>query len=217
MIYFLKGMIFELQPFYVILDVNNIGYKIKITLDTYQKLLNSMNESILLYTRLIYKEDSRTLYGFLSKEEGELFDFITELHGIGPQLASNLISTLGIDGFLQAIESNDLLALSQTPKIGKNKAEKILLESNQKSKKVTELKNKIFTHSNLGTTKIMDTKKVLNINEYFLMIEESLLHLGFNKKEIDNAYSMLRKKEENLPPETKENIQDWIKLCLKYL
>ena len=210
MIYFLKGKVSELEPFNLILDVQDVGYKIKITLDTYEKLIENKISDVKIYTRLIYKEDSRTLYGFLSKEEAELFDFIREVHGIGPQLASNLISTLGIHGFLEAIESNNINELAKTPKIGKTKAEKILFELNQKSKKVNEFKNKIIYTASAN--------KVNNyIDDYLEQIENPLLGLGFNKKEIENATLHIHKKETNLPERTKENLQNWIKIYLKYL
>ncbi len=216
MITSLQGKLLKVKPLHAFMDVNGVGYGIHISLTTYEKLQELENQNVFIYTRVIYRENDQLIYGFLSEEERELFDFIRNLQGIGPQLASNIISTMGANKFISSIENNDFDHLMKVPKIGKNKSEKILFESNQKIKKLNELK-KIFSvkplNNNESKMKIKDEQEVSFIDQ----VEEVLFNLGFQKKEIQQAENKVIKYEKKLPDKTINQIQQWIKLYLRYL
>ena len=67
----IKGKLVEKNPAYVVIDCNGVGYLLRVSLHTYSQLTDS--ECCMLYTHLSVKEDSHTLYGFVEKEERELF------------------------------------------------------------------------------------------------------------------------------------------------
>ena len=211
MIHFLRGNLIQLRPWGLVLEVGHVGYYIKITLQVYEELKGVLNEEVSLHTRVIYKEMDQTIYGFLQEEDAQLFDFLRSLTGVGPQLASNIISTLGVSELITAIENKDDAGLMRVPKVGKSIASKILFESESKKKKLAALKNLISSSS---------SAEVGTISYFHEQLEEALLRLGFQKKEIDRASESM-KKNQTAPPQTPPKeihyIQEWIRLYLKYL
>jgi len=130
---FLRGSLVEKNPNYVVLDVANIGYRLLIPHGLYSKLC-PINEEALLYTTFIVKEDCHTLYGFISKEEKNLFDVLITISGVGPKLALTIVGYLDQSEFQTAIQSNNTLVLSKIPGIGKKTAERLILEMKDKIK-----------------------------------------------------------------------------------
>ena len=185
MIHSLRGKIVKLRPWEIILDVNGVGYFVRITLQTYEKIQSTNLIEVFIHSRVIYRENEQLIYGFLQEEEAELFDFLRSLQGIGPQLAGNLISTLGTDDLLSAIEYDNHKMLIKVPKVGKNMAEKILFEAKNKQKKLDNIKaglNKQINKQNKDEktdSHIQDRQILESFNE---QLEEGLSQLGFQKK-----------------------------------
>jgi len=130
---FLRGILVEKNPNYVVLDVANVGYKLLIPHGLYSNLCPT-NEETVLYTTFIVKEDSHTLYGFPSKEEKNLFETLITVSGVGPKLALTIVGYLDQSEFQSAILSNNSLVLSKIPGIGKKTAERLILEMKDKIK-----------------------------------------------------------------------------------
>ena len=197
-----------LKPWEIVLEAGGVGYQIKITLEAYEQLKKKMGQEgkgeAFFHTRIIYRENERTIYGFLTEEEVQLFDFIRSLQGIGPQLSCNLISTLGARHLLDAIEKADSESLIKVPKVGKTIAEKIIFESAQKKKKLFSMK------SSLG---IIDIQREPE-DQLWEQLEEALLQLGFQKKELLKAKEKINKANIEKPPQEKAYVQEWIRLYL---
>ena len=201
MIIHLKGKISEIAPFKLHLDVNGVGYLIIISLAVYEEYKLNVDETIFIHTRMIFREDSQTIYGFLDTDEAFLFDFLCNLQGIGAKLAINLISFMGANELISCLYKEDYKALTNVPRVGKAKAEKIVFEAKGKKKKLEQLQQ----------SKTRDL-----LPAFIEPVEEALLTLGFQKKEIDNATLKIDKLK-NLPEKKIENIQLWIKLYLSLL
>ena len=213
MIYSLKGMVKNLKPWEMILEVGGIGYHVRITLDAYEKLkeeakADSQMEAF-FHTRVIYRENERIIYGFIAEKEAQLFDFMRSLQGIGPQLACNLLSTLGAKQLLEVIETGNVESLIRVPKIGKNIAEKIIFESAQRKKKLLNIK---FYSEGQGAEIRRELKSQL-----WEQLEEALLQFGFQKKELLKAREKIDQANVEKPPEETSHIQEWIRLYLSYL
>jgi len=133
MIGFLKGKIFSKKPSKIILLVNNIGYEINISLQTFQKL-KEVNEEEELFIYTIHKEDSYTLYGFKTEEEKELFKILISISGIGPKMGLLILSKIDTKKFKQAVVEQDVEILTSIGGIGKKRAEKLLFELKEKFK-----------------------------------------------------------------------------------
>ena len=208
MIHSLRGKVIQLKPWELILEAGFIGYSVKITLQTYESLKNSDAQEVFLYTRVIYREIEQTIYGFLHESEAMVFDFLRKLQGIGPHLASNVISHLGVKNIFSAIARKDHQMLIKVPKIGKHLAHKILFEAEGKKKQLATIQP--FLHSEVENT--------FNLSPHFdEQLEETLSQLGFQKKEIDRATSMIHKNKIELPQEDSHSLPKWIQLYLRYL
>lgn len=85
-----------------------------------------------VFTRLVVREDSMTLFGFSSLEERALFDQIIAVSGIGPKTGLGILSGLGAQLLREAIRSNDVRALTNIPNVGKKTAERLIIELRDK-------------------------------------------------------------------------------------
>jgi Holliday junction DNA helicase RuvA len=125
---FLEGVIEEVQPFGVVLNVNGVGYELHVPLSTSAKA-GSKGSKLRILTQLVVREDSHTLYGFLSEEERSAFLALTEkVSGIGPKTALNILSRLPVESLVHAVNTGNVALLSQCPGIGKKTAERLVLE-----------------------------------------------------------------------------------------
>ena len=131
MIAYLTGNIIEKSTDGVILLVNGVGYLIFCSSNTYDKL-PKVNEDCGLYIKTVIREDAFELYGFISKEEKNLFNLLTSVSGIGPKTAIGILGSMNIQDFKAAVALNDTIALSRAPGIGKKTAQRIALELKDK-------------------------------------------------------------------------------------
>jgi len=131
MIAFVSGIIEDIAADNVILDVNGIGYNVKISSDTASKLPR-LGEHIKLFTHMSVREDAICLYGFLSKKDLEIFRKCITVSGIGPKGALSILSVMDADTLRYAIVSGDKKAISKAPGIGARTAERLILELKDK-------------------------------------------------------------------------------------
>ena len=130
MIGYIKGTIEEIYEDSIIVDRNGIGFRIYIPSSFLSKIY--IKDYIKVYTYLNVKEDSLTLYGFLTNDELTIFKLLIGVNGVGPKVAVNILSFMSADEFKYAILAADEKKLSQAPGIGKKTAQKILLELKDK-------------------------------------------------------------------------------------
>jgi Holliday junction DNA helicase RuvA len=132
MITFLHGKLVESLPTHVTVDVNGVGYEALIPLSSFDKLPQP-GQPIKLLTQLVVREDSHTLYGFMSSEERDLFRLLIHtVSGIGPKTALNVLSGISITAFRGAVAGGDLKSLSKISGVGKKTAERIVVELRDK-------------------------------------------------------------------------------------
>jgi len=122
----LRGIVDELQPTQLILDVNGVGYDLTIPFSTYEKIQPSGQAVLYVYT--MHKEEQFRLFGFYTRVEKDIFTALISVSGIGPSMAISLLSGLAPDRLIEAIKNNNLQALTRIPGIGKTKAEKLVFE-----------------------------------------------------------------------------------------
>ena len=133
MIVSLNGILVDKKPSEVIVDVNGIGYEIKISLRTYSKIKDL--DKISIYTHLIVKEDSHILYGFYNRKERKTFLSLTSISGVGPSTAIIILSSLSANELKKAIIESDVNKIKSVKGIGLKTAERIILELKDKISK----------------------------------------------------------------------------------
>ena len=175
----LKGQIISKNPPEVLLEVGGIGYELLCPMSTFYQLDNS-SEDTLLYTHLSIKEDSHTLFGFLSMDEKKLFRELIRVNGVGPKVALAILSHLSVPSLVDCIMSEDSDLLSKTPGIGKKTALKLIVELQDRLDKV-ELVNR--------STSTMGHKTISNPNAKQALA--ALQSLGFKTKEANKMVSAI--------------------------
>lgn len=115
---------------FLIVDVNNTGYKIFVTPKTLKNAKKDENFS--LWTHLHVREDALELYGFTEYAEMEFFEALIQISGIGPKSALGVLSVAPLDTIKKAISSGETSYLTKVSGIGRKTAEKIVLELREK-------------------------------------------------------------------------------------
>ncbi len=131
MIAYVRGIIEDIAPDNVVVDVGGIGYNVKISADTAARL-PGIGEEVKLYTYFSVREDAQWLYGFLSRNALELFKKCITVNGIGPKGALAILSVMDADSLRFAILSGDAKAISRAPGIGAKTAERLILDLKDK-------------------------------------------------------------------------------------
>ena len=126
----IKGRLVEKSPTEVVVDCNGIGYSINVSLNTFSKIGNE--ENIKLYTHLIIKEDSHTLYGFFDKSERSLFKLLISVSGVGASTGRMMLSSLTPNEIISAIMTENVQVIQSIKGIGLKTSQRIILELKDK-------------------------------------------------------------------------------------
>lgn len=130
MIGYLKGKIISAKPTQIILDVNNVGYLIHISISTFEKISNQNEVSLYIHTYV--REDALNLYGFYTEAEKEMFELLISISGIGPKVALSILSGISVEELQSAIQSENVSRLVSVPGVGRKTAERVVLELKSK-------------------------------------------------------------------------------------
>jgi Holliday junction DNA helicase RuvA len=136
MIGYLTGKIISSKPTQILLDVNGVGYEVRISINTFEKLSGKNTVSLHIYTNV--KEDSITLFGFYSLAEKEMFELLISISGVGPKSALSLLSGISTDELKQAITTSNVERIVSVPGIGRKTAERLILELRNKVRDIKE-------------------------------------------------------------------------------
>ncbi len=126
MIASLYGAIRSLNSDQLVVDVNGVGYLVNVTASTSSKL--GVGRNFLIYTSMVVREDSMTLYGFIESAERDLFELVQTVSGIGPKVALAITASMSTEELAHAVNRKDAIAISQVPGIGKKGAQRLILE-----------------------------------------------------------------------------------------
>ena len=133
MIFSLKGIVQELTPTYVVIEVNGVGYYVGISLQTSQRL--SLGKEVFLFTQQIIREDAHLLFGFYTKEEKEMFNLLISVNGVGAVSALILLSSLDLKDIAQAILNKNSALLQKVKGVGAKTAERFIVDLRDKVEK----------------------------------------------------------------------------------
>lgn len=128
---YIKGEIADISEDNLVLECNNIGYNIRIPLSVAQRL-PGIGASVKIYTYTSVREDAFNLFGFLSKDDLEIYKKLIAVNGIGPKGALSILSAMSADDLRYAIVSGDAKAIAKAPGVGNKSAERIILELKDK-------------------------------------------------------------------------------------
>lgn len=187
----LKGRLVEKNPTDVVIDCNGVGYEVHISLFTYSKITSQ--EQIHLFTHLLIKEDSHTLYGFVDKAEREIFRLLISVSGVGASTARTMLSSLNPVEIRDAIATEDVATIQSVKGIGAKTAQRVILDLKDKIIKIYDI-DEVFVSSN-------NTNK----DEALTALEV----LGFTRKQSEKVVEKIVKEKTDLSVE--EIIKDALK------
>ena len=176
---YLFGNLTRKQPTEAVLEVNGVGYLLKISLSTSQ-LLPEEGHPIKLFTHLHVREDLLQLYGFSTEEEREMFRGLISVSGIGPKLAQTVLSGLSPEKFASAVCLEDEKTISSISGIGKKTAQRLIVE----------LKDKLSAVASITDT---GAKKAPEFKDDTLKSETimALISLGYSKNQAEKAFEKI--------------------------
>jgi len=128
----LRGRLASKQPHRIIVDVGGVGYLVLIPLSTFYRLPEVPAE-VMLHTFTHVREDAIQLFGFHTRDEQTLFELLQGVSGIGPRLATNILSGISADELVPALSDGDLARLRAVPGVGKKLAERLVVELRDKA------------------------------------------------------------------------------------
>ncbi len=127
MIGFIRGILADKSPPYLLVDVHGVGYEIEAPLSTCFKL-PPIGHVVHLRTHLVAREDQQTLYGFFSEDERQLFRDLLKVTGVGAKLSLAILSGISVDGFIRCVREDDKAALVRLPGVGRKTAERLIMD-----------------------------------------------------------------------------------------
>lgn len=128
---FIKGKIDYISEDHVVIDTGGVGYNVKISSGTFAALPEVGGE-VKLYTYTCVREDMFSLFGFLSRDDLEIFKKLITVNGIGPKGGLAILSVMSADNLRFAILSGDAASIARAPGIGKKTAERVILDLKDK-------------------------------------------------------------------------------------
>ncbi len=133
MIGYLRGQLLKTAPDLVLLDVQGVGYEVRIPLSTYYEVQKTAGDaSVAFYVHTHVRDDTLALFGFWTERERQLFERLIAVSGIGPKLAQTILSGMMPDDLIAALATADVRRLNSIPGVGKKTAERMILELKDK-------------------------------------------------------------------------------------
>ncbi|WP_251860892.1 Holliday junction branch migration protein RuvA [Clostridium sp. Marseille-Q2269] len=192
---YIKGKYIDMYKDYIVIENNNIGYRVYTSGSTMANL-PSIGENIMLYTEQIVRQDFIGIYGFLTKDELNMFKLLLTINGVGAKASLSLLSISNVSTLKYAIKTGDEKTIVRAPGIGKKTAQRIILELKDKIDiDVLESEDEEIIN------KVTDNKKVLEATA-------ALVTLGYSEKEANKVIESCDKNN---------SLEQIIKESLKYL
>ncbi len=199
MIEYLTGKVIDKEDNTITLEVNNVGLRVYATKQLTEKCKS--NQTIKIFTHLSFTEAGLFIYGFASKQERATFEKLIKVKGVGPRLAIAIISYIGVERLIKAIQNGDIQALSDVPGVGKKLALRIYAELKESIAKPT----------------ISDYNLIIKGNKIYENVQNALISLGFSKKSSTIAIKRVLDKLKGDSNETEIKEEELLKAALKEL
>lgn len=177
MISYIKGELTEVFDDIIIVESSNIGYNIRVPASLISNI-PKVGTNIKVYTYLYVREDALSLYGFMTRDDLNVFKLLISVNGIGPKGALGILSTITPNELRYAVLSDDVKLISSSPGIGVKTAQKLIIELKDKLKLEDVFENQLSIDDNIGNATNSDGK-----NEAI----QALVALGYGSNEAIRA------------------------------
>ncbi len=196
---YLTGVVTFINPYYIVVEANGIGYQI--ALGNPYRYSSQMNKEVKIYVHQVIREDAHLLYGFGSLEEKQLFLRLVSVSGIGLKSALAIMASDDHSGLIHAVESGDVTYLTKFPGVGKKTAQQMILD----------LKGK-FGELSIETPFSLFDETALQDATALSEAMEALSALGYSEREVKRVEKQLKEVENQT---TDEYLRQALKLMMK--
>ncbi|HVO27436.1 MAG TPA: Holliday junction branch migration protein RuvA [Candidatus Margulisiibacteriota bacterium] len=172
----LAGSLAYKSPEQLVVDVQGVGYRVLVSLNSFYRL-PELGDPVRLLIHTHVREDALQLYGFIDRQEKDLFLLLNSVSGIGPRLALNILSGTPTTELLDALEAGDLVRLVAIPGVGKKTAERLVLELRDKIKLIK------------GARDAGDARQATGLESEAV---SALVNLGYRQNEAERAVKAAR-------------------------
>ena len=194
MLSYIIGEVAEISADTVVVENNGIGFNIKTSAMTIDSL-PPVGDMVRIYTYLHVREDAMQIFGFLSKDELEVFKLLLNVNGIGPKGALGILSAISTDDLRFAVLSDDVNLIKSCPGVGAKTAQKLIIELKDKLRLEDAFEMAVNNNNKKNT---VQDNTVIVMNEAV----EALVSLGYSSKDAIAAV----KKVENIQTKNSEPI-----------
>ena len=159
MITHIQGKLVEKTPTHVIIDCNGVGYFVNISLHTFSQIPDV--EAVKVFIHFQVKEDSHTLYGFMSSSEREIFRLLISVSGIGANTARTMLSSLTPKQIREGIAVGDVPLIQSVKGIGLKTAQRVIIDLKDKVLKIYDIDETSLSQNNTNKDEALSALEVL--------------------------------------------------------
>ena len=189
----LRGQVLGKSPQEILVDVNGVGYLVHVPLSTYYSV-GEIGSAVDLFIHTHVREDALALYGFITASEHDLFERLIGVSGVGPRLATNILSGIEARELTAALAASDIVRLTRVPGVGKKTAERLVLELRE------AMQREAAGDAAVGPP---DARRQ--------DLLAALTHLGYSRPEAERAADRVLREHPDAP------IEDWLRRALHSL
>ena len=193
-------------PVACIMTASGVGYEVELPLPDFCQL--QLDATVSVWTHLHVREDAQLLYGFIKHQERDVFRQLIRINGVGAKMALAMMSTMSAPELKQAVETDNDVALTRVPGIGKKTAQRLLIELKGKFDNI-ETSGGLFEEQGSATISLAGSEGVI-----LAEVESALISLGYRDKEAQRAIKAARETEAG---QTIVDTQSLLKLTLQQL
>jgi holliday junction DNA helicase RuvA len=189
----LRGQLIDKQPQGITVDVGGVGYRVQVPLSTYYRV-GEIDSAVDLRIHTHVREDALTLFGFATTAEHELFERLIAVSGVGPRLATNILSGIDAAELVAALAAGDVARLTRIPGVGKKTAERLVLELREAMQRQAS-----------------STAVLSGADRHKRDLLAALIHLGYSRAEAERAADRVLREQPDAP------MEDWLRSALHAL
>ena len=198
MIAYLIGKLADVETDSIVIETGNIGYNIKVPSSVIGKL-PGIGEQIKVYTYTSVREDAINLFGFMTKDDLNMYRLLITVNGVGPKAGLSILSVMDADAIRLAVLSQDAKAIAKAPGIGSKTAQRVILD----------LKDKISMEDTLISQQANAQKAAASsgFGQVHTEAVEALTALGYSPSDALRAVKAVEQED--------MNVEDLLKAALK--
>ncbi|WP_302326643.1 Holliday junction branch migration protein RuvA [Enterocloster lavalensis] len=205
MISYIKGPLTAIEEDVIVVEAGGVGMGIHVPLSVLDRL-PGIGREVTVYTYFQVREDAMSLYGFLNRQDREMFRQLIGVNGVGPKAALGILSTMTPDDLRMAIVTGDAKAISRAPGIGPKTAQRLILDLKDKVS-MEEVLGNLALPSDGGASAALGT---IGMGEAAKEAVQALVALGYSNVEANKAVKQVEVTETM-------TAEDVLKASLRYL